>query len=191
MQNWQKTIISQYANHPIILALIESFNDAVDPSVNIDAFYKNMWNVSTAVGYGLDCWGRIVGVGRVLNVPIGGWEEFKEQGAGADAFGTLPLYSGNVATSNYTLDDGTYRSVIMAKAFSNISGGGLSDYNVLLLILFPGRGSAWCKDLGNMAAQLTFTFQLQPFEVTLLKQSGVILPPSGVLFTIVDSTGPR
>ena len=59
------SIISQYSNSPILDALITSFNAAMDFTANFDAFYDNMLNVQTAVGYGLDCWGRICGVNRV------------------------------------------------------------------------------------------------------------------------------
>ena len=61
---WKKTILSQYDDSPTLLSMIESFNDAIDPTANITAFYENIWNVNTANGYGLDVWGQIVGVSR-------------------------------------------------------------------------------------------------------------------------------
>src|SRR5260221_2382599 len=72
------TIISQYANSPIITQLISNFFQYVDPTVNIDAFYDFVWNLDTAKGYGLDVWGRIVGVQRQLNVPVGKFLGFDE-----------------------------------------------------------------------------------------------------------------
>jgi len=66
--DWRQTVISQYANSDTLVALIQSFAGAVDQTQNFDAFYDNVWNLDTAVGYGLDVWGRIVGVNRVLQV---------------------------------------------------------------------------------------------------------------------------
>ena len=64
-----QTVISQYANSPVLLALLRRLNTALDQAANIEQFYTLVWDLRTAVGYGLDVWGRIVGVNRVLRVP--------------------------------------------------------------------------------------------------------------------------
>ena len=192
MINWRDTVIAQYANSPTILWMIENFNEAIDPTDSIKSFYDNIWNPLTAIGVGLDIWGRIVGVNRVIPVPTGlGWAEFEEQGLGSDAFGTLPLYSGGTAINNYALDDTSYRRCIFAKAFANISRTSIPNYNKLLMMLFPNRGNAYMNDTGSMTMQAYFTFLLEPFEVTLLKQSGIVQPPTGVKLTITDTSGTR
>lgn len=66
--DWRQTILSQYANSDRITGLIETFFAATDQTANFDAFWDNIWNLDTAVGYGLDVWGRIVGINRVLQV---------------------------------------------------------------------------------------------------------------------------
>ncbi len=58
------TLLSQYANSPIIVGLLEGLEECLNPSTTIDAFYDDIFNVLTAKGYGLDVWGRIVGIGR-------------------------------------------------------------------------------------------------------------------------------
>ena len=68
MIDLEQTILSQYANSPTIVQLVTNLNAYIDPTTNIDAFYDFVWNVDTAKGYGLDVWGRIVGVGRVLEI---------------------------------------------------------------------------------------------------------------------------
>ena len=68
MQNYRDTIGSQYASSPSLTQLIQNFNADVAPDDKLNSFYANVWDVLTAVGYGLDCWGRIVGVGRVLTI---------------------------------------------------------------------------------------------------------------------------
>src|ERR1700688_4087243 len=123
MQNYLDTVLSQYANSPALMSLIESFNSAVDPSPNIDAFYDNVWNIQTAKGYGLQVWGRIVGVSNVLEIP-GGTPFFGFEEAGtvsAAPFGQGAFYSGTQATQNYTLSDDAFRCLILIKALANIS----------------------------------------------------------------------
>ena len=65
----ESTLQSQYANSPTIVQLATNMNSYLDPIANIDAFYDNVFNILTAVGEGLDIWGRILQFGRVVNIP--------------------------------------------------------------------------------------------------------------------------
>jgi len=187
MQTWKDTILSQYANSPVLLTLIKSFNDAIDPAANIDAFFDNVWNIETAQGSGLDIWGRIVGVSRILTVPGGKTFGLKEGGTlSYDPFGQSPFYSGIPTTQNYALSDTAFRALILIKALSNISNCSVKTYNTILMQLFPGRGNAYVCDTGGMNARLTFEFLLQPFEISILKQSGAFAGPTGVQLEIMD-----
>lgn len=183
--DWFSTVISQYANSPILLALIESTNDAIDPTPLFDAFYQLIWNIDTAQGYGLDVWGRIVGVGRVLQVPIGGFLGFEED-SGAETFGSGVFYAGIGLTGNFALSDTVYRRLILAKAMANITDGGTQSFNALLILLFPGYGNARVVDNENMTITLTFDSALSPTDRAIISQSGVLPVPAGVSFTIVD-----
>lgn len=78
--DWRQTILSQYADSDRITGLIETFFGAVDQTENFDAFYDKIWNLDTAEGYGLDCWGRIVGINRVLQVANDQYFGFAEAG---------------------------------------------------------------------------------------------------------------
>jgi len=69
MINVEQTIISQYANSPTIVKLIQNMNEYIDPRADLDNFYNFVWNVDTAQGFGLDIWGRIVNISRELSVP--------------------------------------------------------------------------------------------------------------------------
>ncbi|TIR44152.1 MAG: DUF2612 domain-containing protein, partial [Mesorhizobium sp.] len=75
-----------------------------------------IWDVDTAQGYGLDVWGRIVGVNRILQVTAGDWFGFQEASPGTDPFGNGAFYSGAPLTSNFALSDEAYRLLILAKA---------------------------------------------------------------------------
>lgn len=184
MLNVEQTIYSQFANSPSITLLIEAMNQAIDPTVNIDAFYSMVWDVSTAQGYGLDVWGRIVGVTRVLKTTSGKFFGFNEaSNISADPFGQSPFYSGVSVTSNYALSDDAFRTLIYAKALYNITNGSVLSINAILMTLFAGRGNAWVTDPGGMQMTYTFDFELTPVEAAIVGQSGVLPRPSGVAAT--------
>ncbi len=190
MNDLDSTLLSQYANSASLLALIGSFNAAADPAALIDAFYADVWNIATASGYGLDVWGRIVGVTRILSLSGGKTLGFEEAGdASADPFGPSPFYGGPVASQSYALSDSAFRVLILAKAYSNISRAAIPVYNAILRQLFAGRGNAFVCDTGGMNARLTFMFALRPYELAILKQSGAFQPPTGVRFEILQAPG--
>jgi hypothetical protein len=63
------TVISQYANSPTIQALLNDFSAWLDPAADLNALYDYVWNIDSAQGFGLDIWGRIVGLdGRVFPI---------------------------------------------------------------------------------------------------------------------------
>lgn len=142
------TIISQYANSPILTQLITNFAQYLDQTANFEAFYDLMWNIDTAQGYGLDVWGRIVGVTRTLQLAGGGrFLGFEEAGGlTVDPFDQSPFYAGATVTNNFQLSDDAFRVLIFAKALSNISNGTIPSINQILLNLFPGRGNAYVTD---------------------------------------------
>lgn len=154
------TIISQYANSSILTQLITNFAQYLDQTANFGAFYDLMWNVDTAQGYGLDVWGRIVGVTRTLQLTDGGkFLGFEEaSGLTVDPFGQSPFYAGATITNNFQLSDDSFRVLIFAKALSNISNGTIPSINQILLNLFPGRGNSYVTDGGLVSANVTGAF---------------------------------
>lgn len=182
-----KTIISQYSSTQTIVGLIERMNDAIDPRVDLQNFYDWCWNVDTAVGKGLDIWGSIVGVARLLKIP-----------GDLDTFGfvneTIPydwqpfnqgtFYKGAFDTQAYLLPDDTYRTLILTKALANIVATTAQNLNKLLRNLFPGRGRAYVTDDGGMAMTFTFEFEITTAEYAILTQSGVLPHPAGVRYSV-------
>lgn len=219
MRYFDRTIISQYYSSPIITQLIQNMDQYISPAANLENFYNQIWNIDTAIGYGLDVWGRIVGVGRVLNVASSEYFGFDEAtNLSANPFGQAPFYSGQATTSNYSLSDEAYRLLVFAKAAANITDCSIPAINQILMNLFPNRGNAYVTDgrnsgaIGdyfgfseahasgfgqapfgddlvppslpnNMTMVYTFEFTLQPFEVAIVTQSGVLPKPVGVLAT--------
>jgi hypothetical protein len=183
----RNTVISQYANSPTILALIDAMYDAISPDADIDAFYDFVWNVDTAQGFGLDIWGRIVNVSRNLTIPgtttyLGFNEAYTAITAatGAQPFGQAPFYTGVQATNTYILADDAYRTLILVKALANISDCTVPNLNKLLQTLFAGRGRCYVTDTGAMEMRYVFEFQLLPFELAILTQSGAVPRPAAV-----------
>lgn len=210
MQDVYSVILSQYANSPPIIELIETFNENIDPSVDIDLFYTNIMDVMTAKGPGLDIWGRIVVVNRVLKIPKDR-TYFGFEDSGRKGFGQDPFFRQTFAvTDNYILNDDAYRLLILAKSMLNISDGSLFMYNKILMLLFSGNmrnarimtddlemlntvemlggtreGNAYVVTTGTKTADIVFEFSIEPFELAILQQSGAFEPPAGVAFSIV------
>lgn len=187
MQNWRDTLASQYATSPTLVQMLANFDAYIDPAVNIQAFFDNVMNVDTAVGYGLDVWGRIVGVSRLLDVASGAYLGFEEAGSPTTMtpFNTAPFYSGAPLTSVYVLSDTAYRMLILAKGLFNITDGSIPAINRILRLLFPGRGACYVTDGLDMSMTYTFEFALSPVELAIVEQSGVLPRPTGVSATVV------
>jgi hypothetical protein len=184
------TVISQYANSPILIAMIDDFNAAVDETQNLSNFYDFIWNVATAQGYGLDVWGRIVGVTRSIQLPgsTGSYFGFNEPNdlVHDTGFGQSPFYTGGASTTtNVTLADSDFRNLVYAKALANINSGSIPAINQVLLTLFPHRGNCFVTDGLNMTMTYTFQFALTGTELSIIQFSGVLPRPAGVSATIV------
>ena len=182
----ERTIISQYANSSVLVQLIQNMNTYIDQTANIDAFYDLVWNVDTAQGWGLDVWGRIVGIGRVLQVAndlVFGFEEATT--ASAQPFNQGVFYGGGGATSNFALSDTAYRLLILAKALANITDCSIPAINQILLNLFPDRGNCYVDDGMDMTMAYTFEFALSAVEQAIVSTSGVLPRPAGVEASMV------
>lgn len=189
----ESTLISQYANSPTIVQLVQNMGQYVDTGADLNTFYDFVWNVDTAQGFGLDIWGRIVGIGRDLNIPgvasyLGFTEAFTEETAdtGPQPFGQAPFYSGPASTTTYTLADDAYRKLILVKALGNISDCSVPSLNQLLQNLFAGRGRCYVTDTGAMEMRFVFEFNLLPYEIAVLTNSGAVPRPAAVSARLVQ-----
>jgi hypothetical protein len=184
--DWFATVISQYANSPILLKLIENLTGYIDPTSNLDAFYKYIWNVDTAQGIGLDIWGRIVGVSRVLRLP--GSEKYFGFSEATDMypFNEGIFFGGGTLTNNFALSDNAYRRLILAKALANICDGSIRAINQILINLFSDYGNCYVTDGNDMTMTYTFGGSLSVVDFAIVSQSGVLPRPAGVSVTIVQ-----
>jgi hypothetical protein len=187
MIDFGRTIVSQYGASPTIQAIIESMNDSIDPRVNVAEFQEKIWDVDTAVGRGLDIWGKIVGVSRLLKIPANlNTFGFSNSSIPQDwrPFGHGTFYTGNATSQTYLLPDDAYRTLILTKALANIVRTTSPAINALLRNLFPGRGRAYVIDSGSMTMRFVFEFDLSLVEYAILTQSGVLPHPTGVRYSV-------
>lgn len=192
MINLIETIASQYANSPVIMQLLADWNVDIDPRSLLQDFITKVWNISTAEGYGLDMWGRRVGVTRTISVPDVSVTYFGfSEGGGYQPFGQAPFYDGYQTTTQVDLSDDDYRTLLLAKALANISNCSAPVINLILYNLFlaPGRHyegrKAYVIDIGNMEMQYYFGFVLTSEDLAMLINSGAIQRPVGVLSFIL------
>lgn len=179
----RQVLLSQYANSPVLLSLIVALNEALDHQQWFDEFYDKVWNIDTAVGFGLDIWGRIVGVSRALYVASEDYLGFSESTENFP-FGEGIFYGGGNFTPNYKLSDDAYRRLIMAKAALNITDGSIPAINTILRALFPAHGNVYVRDNNDMTLTYVFGVTLSKVDYAIVAQSGVLPKPVGVSFTV-------
>lgn len=177
MLNIKDTIMSQYANSPSILAIIEGMNDAIDPQYFIEDFYKYVFDLSTASGFGLDIWANKVGVSRYAKIAnpddrVWGFQPSYEP------FNTFPFSDGG-AFSTFKLSDVDLRRLIIIKAASNILYATAFPINDFLKMVFNGK-RAYYNITGHMEAEYVFEFTLDTFERLVVYTLSMLPKPSGV-----------
>lgn len=182
----EQTIISQYGSSPTLVQLVKNIDAYIDPTADLDTFYDYVWNVATAQGFGLDIWGRIVGVTRyiktsALTVP----DNFGFKQADMEPFNTSPMRAGLSVTDTYALADDAFRKLIYLKALYNITATNAPSLNQLLQNMFADRGRCYVNDLGSMGMRYTFEFDLTTDEITILTQSGTVPRPAGVIASVL------
>lgn len=173
---------SQYSASPIMRKLIRSYMRRVDPGVDIELFYAEIFNIMTARGLGLDIWGRILGVGRLLEVA-------SEDCFGFSGSGLLPFNQGVFhipgRISHVRLADQPYRRLLLFKALANISSSDAATINHLLNELFENR-KLYIIETGVMAIRFVFEFSLEPWERSMFRNYGVLTRGAGVYYDWIE-----
>ena len=186
---WQETILTQYSASQRLLRIIDTFNQAVSLDDFTDEFIAKVWDLTTCEAFGLDMWGKIVGVSRYIVAPIEnssfGFSEANDVNPDYPTpFNDSPFFAGVQETTNVRLGDDAYRTLILCKAFTNISIATIPEINRFLKMLFYQRGRAYCVNYKDMTIGLTFEFELAPYEESILTNYDVTPVPSGVLVNV-------
>lgn len=184
---WEDTILTQYASSQRLLSIIDTFNQSISIDEFTDSFIDDVWDLATNKSYGLDVWGKIVGISRYIRAEIDSSSfGFSESNSGdiyeyPSPFNDEPFYAGEQETETVRLGDDAYRTLILCKAFSNISTATIPEINKFLSMLFKGRGKAFSIDYGDMTMGIVCEFFLAPYEKAILENFDVLPIPSGVL----------
>lgn len=192
---WEDTILTQYSASKKLLSIIDTFNQAVSLDDFTDVFIKKVWDLTACESFGLDVWGKIVGVDRYIIAPIestsfGFGEADDSDPDYPTPFNDAPFFGGVQETTNVRLGDDAYRTLIFCKAFTNISIATIPDVNKFLKILFYQRGRAYCVNYRDMTMGITFEFELAPYEESILTNYNVTPVPSGVQVNIRQIISP-
>ena len=177
----------QFKSSPVIQTLVEQDYQDFNPETFVEDFYNKIWNIDTADTLGLDIWGRIVNIGRYLEIP-GELEAFGFDTGIADwsPFNDQPFATREHSTDTYRLTNDAYRKLILAKAMSNVFCRSCQEINQMLMLLFHDRGNSYVLDLGSMRMRYVFEFTLEPFERAIVHNTEIFARPAGVLAEVKE-----
>lgn len=152
------SIQSQYSASENMTSVIAGFARMIDPYEEIQTFYDDIFNIMSAQGQGLDIWGEIIDIPRVIQVN--------------DA-------------SAMTLDDDHYRALLLYKALANISSSDIATLNKLLQTLIDTdigvfNGNAYVLETGPMKIRWVFEYFLNEVEMAIFKTAGTLARGAGV-----------
>ena len=191
MRNIEQTIIMQYLKSPRLLALIDGFNSAIDPEAWLQGFYSAVVDLDTAQGWGLDVWGRIVGVARTLEVPDAENPLLGFNPLGFSPFNQGAFYNGDsYIGTTYSLGDDAFRLLILIKAAINITNGSLASLNSIAAQMFAERGRLMVLHVGPMQVRMVFEFSLFSWERAILLNTALSPVPAGVGVEVMELTRP-
>lgn len=170
-------MLSQYANSPTIVKLVNGINEQLNNAQTIEDWFRIVFDLRTATGFGLDIWGKILNQSRRFQ-----YVDENNQ--------TVDVYlQGNQTVDgvDYTAEqmDNFYRTALFLKAFSYIADTSLKNINDMLNFYFnmtseEGReGKAFAYNIGTMAIEIVFTFFMPKLEKAILT-SDLFPTPAGV-----------
>lgn len=152
-------IQSQYSASKTILALAAGFQERIDPRADLETFYTKCVDIYTAEGAGLDNWGSILTMGRVITDPDTG--------------------------VSFSLDDEQYRLLLLYKALANISASDSATLNKLLSVLVDTgvggfSGAAYVLEIGTMVIRWVFESFMDEVQLAVFKVAGQLARGGGV-----------
>lgn len=172
-----ETVQSQYSASEAIRWLCQYDASLLSPVTLISLFRNFIFHPLTAAGFGLDVWGRIVGIARGYEVESKEWLGF--DGSETRGFDQAPFWAGVPVYDSVTLSDLSFRDLIFYKAAANIGSADAAGLNQLLQRMFPGK-EIYALDLGSMTIRLMVGEELSDAWWAILRQYGLIARGAGV-----------
>lgn len=195
MTDYIKTVMRQYQNSPTLMGLLESFDQWVDPAKFTEDFLLYVWDISTAVGFGLDIWGRILGRSRYLQVQQTpsfnfGFDIGATPGTQWQPFNQAPFYDGSATGATaFALQDEDYRQLLLIKAAANIASCDCPSINALMRQMFGDRGPSYVGYDPDNPMHIGYTFNFFPTSVErAIIESGIFPQPAGTTVQYIYKT---
>lgn len=152
-------IQSQYSSSKSMLAIMAGLQKQLSVNGDIDVFYTKVYDIYTAEGWGLDNWGRIVGISRTIDDTETG--------------------------TSITLDDDYYRLLLLYKCLANISAADAQSLNNLLAQLIatgiagiPSAG--YVLEVDTMVIRWVFEDFLNSLQRAVFRAAGQLARGAGV-----------
>lgn len=191
-----ETILRQYSSSTKLKTVIELMWQSVRAQDFEDDFYDNIWNIENANSYGLDIWGTIVNLSRVMsysatNLYFGFNEAELEETTTNDPqpFSTYPFYDpSSMSGGTVVLSDDYFRKAIMMKAMANITDCTVPKLNSMLMYMFSDSGNAWVTHDGPMAMGYHFDFTPNTAELAIIQNGNILPQPAGCVVSFVFET---
>jgi len=183
-----RTVQKEYSNSPVLLALLDSFDQWVDLEAFTAQFLSYVWDISTAQNFGLDIWGRILGQSRYIQVAQMpgdnfGFDKGATPGTNWKPWNQAPFYGGQTAgTVSFALQDEYYRKLLLVKAAANIASSDCPSINALMRSMFGDRGKCYVGYDINTPMHIGYHFEFDPTPVEQsIIQSGLFPQPAGTI----------
>lgn len=178
-----------------MMGLLASFDQWVDLSKFTDDFLFHVWDISTATGFGLDIWGRILGRDRYLQIQQVPGDNFgfninAQPGTQWKPFGSAPFFNGSTAASTaYALQDDEYRKLLLIKAAANIASCDCPSINALMRAMYGDRGQCYVGYDPDDPMNIGYTFDFFPTPVDrAIIESGIFPQPAGTAVRFIYKT---
>jgi hypothetical protein len=188
---YEKTVQVQYAASPGINGIIASFEAAECLDDFTDEFLVRVWDIDTCETFGLDIWGKIVGVSRTMSVDFDpdyfGFREARNPTTPnySMPFNQAPFYRGEPLSGVVRLENEPYRRLIKAKAFTNITDATIPSINRFLTMLFREQGRVYCTSGRDMTMSIVFEFVPSLSDIAIVQSPDVMPIPSGVKLSVI------
>lgn len=190
-----KTVMKQFGNSPTLLALLADFDQWVDADKFSAEFLAYVWDISTAQGFGLDIWGRILGQSRFIQVTQTPGDNFgfninATPGTQWKPWSQAPFYNGAASgTTSFPLQDAYYRQLLLVKAAANIAACDCPSINALMRSMFGTRGRCYVGYDPASPMHIGYHFEFFPTTVERsIIQSGLFPQPAGTTAVYIYET---
>jgi hypothetical protein len=190
-----KTVMKQYSNSATLLQLLADFDQWVDVPDFSNQFLANVWDISTAQGFGLDIWGRILGQSRYIQIAQSPGDNFGFNinalpGTNWQPWSQAPWFGGEAAgTTSFPLQDAYYRQLLLVKAAANIASSDCPSINALMRSMFGNRGRCYVGYDPSHPMHIGYHFEFFPTAVERsIIESGLFPQPAGTTATYIYKT---